>query len=86
MEEVAAAVIEQAAIDYYNLVKDCSDSPDDFKTYKVKRLKKVIKFFKSEWYDELATLCNFRISGIDVMKILNKKVEDNIPIGRKMYA
>ena len=86
MEEVAAAVIEQAAIDYYNLVKDYSDSPEDFKTYKVKRLKKVVKFFRSEWYDDLATLCNFRISGIEVMKVLNQKVENNILMERKMYA
>lgn len=86
MEEIAAAVIEQASIDFYNILKKYINNIEKMPKKIETQLKRLIKFFKSEWYDDLASLCNFRISGIELMKILNQKVKDNIPMNRKAYA
>lgn len=83
--ELAAAVIEQSARDYYDITKLLPQLTEKQSKRKVKQLRKIIDFFRSEWYYDLSSLCCFRISGIELMKILNNNIKNGIPMGKKQY-
>lgn len=79
-EELAAGIIYQAVVDYYNITKRYRKDKKRLSKWSKKELNRTVKFFRSQWYDELAFLCRFRISGEELMKILNKKIDEGTPI------
>ena len=70
-EDLSAAIIEQAVIDYKmwlreHYVKKNRNAP--------KHIKKLEDFFKSEWFNSLATLCNLNISDAEIIKTVKNRV------------
>lgn len=82
-DDVAAAIIEQAARDYYTLVQNVKRRRTN---HTIKKLIECIDFFRSSWYEKLTELCDYKLTGIELMKILNKNISENIPMGKKQYA
>lgn len=50
-EELACAIVETAIKDYRKLIARIRDNPEDFVA--IKECKKVISFFRSDWYKVL---------------------------------
>lgn len=70
-KDLSAAVIEQAVIDYKmwlreHYVKKNKNAP--------KHIKKLENFFKSEWFNSLATLFDLNISGSEIIKTVKNRI------------
>lgn len=69
---LSTAIIEQAVKDYETQLHEHYKKGDNITLEHIKSLE---KFFKSEWFNALATLCNLNISGITIIKTVKDRIK-----------
>lgn len=86
-DNLAGAVIEQAVVDYKsNLLKNKQlEKEDGEETPRIqanckKHIRDLEKFFKSEWYNMLAFLCDVKIPGREIIAAVKGTVEKEAKI------
>lgn len=82
-DDLAAAVVEQAVLDYkFNLlrIKQLDDLDEEEKVRTRNKCRKNIReletFFKSNWYDILTYLCDVKIPGREIIAAVKGTVEN----------
>lgn len=77
---LSAAIIHQAVTDYYSITKKYRKEKKELSKWTKNQLKSTVKFFRSDWYDKLAYCCGLKLTGEELMQLLNKKIDEGIPL------
>lgn len=71
-KNLSAAIIEQAVQDYKEQLREYYTEENSIT---LKHIKNLENFFKSEWFNTLATSCNLNIGGSTIIKTIKGRIK-----------